>query len=56
MKAKSKPDDKITYSGKSYSVAEFVNLIDLAARVHAMRGTPYYAKAIKILKGKAVKS
>ena len=50
-----KGDDKITYKGIRYSVPEFVSLIDLATRLRAMRGTPYYARAMKILKGKAVK-
>jgi len=53
-----KADDKVTYKGVSYSVPEFVSLLDLAAKVHAIRGTPYYAKAMRILrrKAKAVKS
>jgi len=51
-------DDKITFKGVSYSVQEFVSLIDLAAKVVAMRGTPYYAKAMRILRSgaKAAKS
>lgn len=48
-----KADDQVTFQGVSYSVTEFAKLMDIAARVCAMRGTPYYAKAIKMLERKA---
>ncbi len=57
MSAKAKrADDQIRYKGKSYSVTEFVAILDIGVQVHALRGTPYYAKAVALLKRKAVQS
>ncbi len=54
VKRATKADDKITFKGKSYSVQEFVAILDIGVRVHSLRGTPYYAKAVALLKRKAV--